>query len=272
MDNLWLFAFIQGIVEGITEFLPISSTGHLIISTDWLGFARDESRKDFANDFAVFIQFGAILAVVVLYRARLWQLLRDCPRDATARRLTGGMLLAFVPIAVVGLLTHRWIQDWLFNTPCVAIALIVGGGGILVIERIRPAARINTLEELSWRTMWRLGLIQCLALFPGVSRSGATIMGGVCLGLNNKTATEFSFFVAIPTMFAATLYDLFKAWPVLTHGELGVFFFGMVVSGVVAGVAIVGLLRYVQSHSFKVFAYYRIVFGALLLWWVWQRG
>ena len=180
------------------------------------------------------------------------------------------MFLAFVPIAVLGLLFHKPIAHYLFNTASVAVALIVGGFAILVVERMRPKAVISELEQLSWSRMLGIGAIQCLALFPGTSRSAATILGGACLGLNNKTATEFSFFVAIPTLAAATLYDLLKAWPVLTHGELLVFFFGMVVSGIVAGVVITALLRYVQNHTFNVFAYYRIVFGALLLWWAWR--
>jgi len=188
------------------------------------------------------------------------------PVDAGARRLFGGILLAFVPIAVIGFFFHRQIVYLLFNPTSVAIALIVGGFVILLIERVRPKPRITELEQLSWGTMLKLGCIQCVALFPGVSRSGATILGGVCLGLTNKTATEFSFFIAIPTLGAATLYNLVKAWPVLTHGEIAVFFFGMVVSGIVAGAVIVGLLRYVQTHSFNVFAYYRIAFGIFVLW------
>jgi undecaprenyl-diphosphatase len=220
-----------------------------------------------ADDFEVFIQFGAILAVVVLYRARLWSVARQLPVDAGARRLFGGILLAFVPIAVIGFFFHRQIVHLLFNPTAVAIALIVGGFAILLIERVRPKPRVMELEQMSWGMMLKLGFIQCVALFPGVSRSGATILGGVCLGLNNKTATEFSFFIAIPTLGAATIYNLVKAWPVLTHGQIAVFFFGMVVSGIVAGVVIVGLLRYVQTHSFNVFAWYRIAFGIFVLWW-----
>lgn len=260
--NFWLIALIQGIVEGITEYLPISSTGHLIVTGHFLGFTGDV-----ADDFEVFIQFGAILAVVVLYRAKLWSVARQLPADAGARRLFGGIFLAFVPIAVIGFFFHKPIMRLLFNPTAVAIALIVGGFAILLVERLRPKPRITELEQLSWGTMLKLGLVQCVALFPGVSRSGATILGGVCLGLNNKTATEFSFFIAIPTLGAATIYNLIKAWPVLTHGQIAVFFFGMVVSGIVAGVVIVGLLRYVQTHSFNLFAYYRIAFGILVLWW-----
>jgi undecaprenyl-diphosphatase len=264
--NFWLVALILGIVEGITEYLPISSTGHLILAGHALGFTGP-----MADDFEVFIQFGAILAVVVLYRTKLWSVARQLPTDAGARRLFGGILLAFVPIAILGLLLHRTITRHLFNPTAVAIALIAGGVAILVIERLRPSAHITELEQMGWGTMLKLGCLQCVALFPGVSRSGATIMGGVCLGLNNKTATEFSFFVAIPTLGAATLYNLLKAWPLLTHGQIAVFFFGMVVSGIVAGLVIAGLLRYVQTHSFNAFAYYRIVFGVFLLWWVWAR-
>ncbi|MBI5397183.1 MAG: undecaprenyl-diphosphate phosphatase, partial [Verrucomicrobia bacterium] len=201
--NFWLIALIQGVVEGITEYLPISSTGHLIVTGHFLGFTGDV-----ADDFEVFIQFGAILAVVVLYRAKLWSVARQLPTDAGARRLFGGILLAFVPIAIIGLLFHKPIVHLLFNPTAVAIALIAGGFAILVIERVRPKPRITELEQLSWGTMLKLGCIQCVALFPGVSRSGATILGGVCLGLTNKTATEFSFFIAIPTLGAATLYNL----------------------------------------------------------------
>jgi undecaprenyl-diphosphatase len=260
VTNLWLVALILGIVEGFTEYLPISSTGHLILVSHALGFTGP-----MANDFNIFIQFGAILSVLVLYRARLLHLVRDLPVDPGARRVAGGVVIAFVPIAVVGLLTHDWIKEVLFNPVAVAIALIVGGFAILIIERIRPPARVHALESMSWRQILGIGVIQCLALIPGVSRSGATIMGGVCLGLDNKTATEFSFFVAIPILASATLYDLVEAWPVLTHDQVGLFFFGMAVSAIVAALVIASLLRFVQTHSFDSFAYYRIVFGALVL-------
>jgi undecaprenyl-diphosphatase len=260
MSNIWLVALLLGIVEGFTEYLPISSTGHLIIASRALGF-----RGEMANDFAIFIQFGAILAVLVLYRERLWGLLRDLPRDPQAQRLAGGVLVAFLPIAVLGLLAHRWITRVLFHPPVVAAALIAGGIAILIIERVRPSPRVHELESIGWRTMAGIGLIQCLALVPGVSRSGATILGGVCLGLDNKTATEFSFFVAIPILAGATLYDLTKAWPVLTHGQVMVFMFGMAVSAVVAGLVIAALLRFVQTHSFNAFAYYRIALGVIVL-------
>ena len=260
MADIWLVALILGIVEGFTEYLPISSTGHLIVVSHALGFTGD-----MANDFAIFIQFGAIVSVLVLYRQRLWGLVHDLPRDPAAQKLAGGIMLAFLPAAVLGLLAHHWIKHTLFNPTVVATALILGGFAILAIERLRPRARIHELEEMSLPTMLGIGLIQCLALIPGVSRSGATILGGVCLGLDNKTATEFSFFVAIPVLAAATLFDLMKAWPVLTHGEVGIFLFGMVVSGIVAAIVIAALLRFVQTHNFNGFAYYRIVFGLLVL-------
>ena len=260
MTNLWLVALILGIVEGFTEYLPISSTGHLILVSHAVGFTGA-----MANDFAVFIQFGAILSVLVLYRARLWHLVRDLPSDAGARRVVGGIVLGFLPMAFIGLLTHHWIKAVLFHPVIVAAALILGGVAILVIERMRPPARVHSLEAMSWGQVIGLGLIQCLALIPGVSRSGATIMGGVCLGLDNKTATEFSFFVAIPILASATLYDLVQAWPVLSHGQVALFFFGMAVSAVVAAFVISALLRFVQTHSFNAFAYYRIVFGLLVL-------
>jgi undecaprenyl-diphosphatase len=184
------------------------------------------------------------------------------PRRSSA----GGIMLAFLPAAVLGLLAHHGIKHTLFNPTVVAAALILGGlRDSSPSNGLRPRARIHELEEMSWPTMLGIGLIQCLALIPGVSRSGATILGGVCLGLDNKTATEFSFFVAIPVLAAATLFDLMKAWPVLTHGEVGIFLFGMVVSGIVAALVIAALLRFVQTHNFNAFAYYRIVFGLLVL-------
>jgi undecaprenyl-diphosphatase len=260
MADLWLVALILGIVEGFTEYLPISSTGHLIVVSHALGFTGA-----MANDFAIFIQFGAIVSVLLLYREKLWATARGLPHDPDAQKLAGGILLAFFPAAVVGLVAHDWIKHTLFNPTVVAAALILGGFAILAIERLRPRATVHELEDLSWRTMLNIGLIQCLALIPGVSRSGATILGGVCLGLDNKTATEFSFFVAIPVLAAATLFDLVKAWPILTHGEVGIFLFGMVVSAIVAAIVIAALLRFVQTHSFNAFAYYRIVFGLIVL-------
>src|SRR5262245_26339310 len=165
MTNIWIVALILGIVEGFTEYLPISSTGHLIVVSHALGFTGA-----MADDFAIFIQFGAIISVLVLYRERLWGVVRGLPNDRASQKLAGGIMLAFFPAAILGLLAHHWIKETLFNPTVVALALILGGFAILAIERLRPPSRVHELEDMSWATMLGIGLIQCLALIPGVSR------------------------------------------------------------------------------------------------------
>jgi undecaprenyl-diphosphatase len=253
-------AFVLGIVEGITEFIPVSSTGHLIVAGDLLGFNDDR-----AKTFEVFIQLGAILSVLYLYRVKIGGALLHVNRDKTAQRFVVNLLIAFLPAAGIGFLTHHWIKEYLFTPITVAAALIVGGIAILLIERAGIQSRVHDVDVLSYKTALAIGCAQVLALFPGVSRSGATIMGGLVAGLDRKTATEFSFFLAIPTMFAATLFDLAKGMDSLHLEDAGLFAVGFITSFVSALVVIKAFIGFVSNHDFKSFAYYRIVFGAIVL-------
>ena len=258
-DLLWKAA-VLGLVEGATEFIPVSSTGHLIVVSDWLQL-RDERIKT----FDIFIQLGAILAIVWLYRRRLSDTLRAAGRDRASRRFLGNLILGFVPAAAVGFLTHDWIKSRLFNPAVVAIALVVGGVLMLIIERWAPKPRVHDVNALAPSTAFGIGIAQILSLVPGTSRSGATIMGGYVLGLSRVAATEFSFFLAIPVMLAATGYELLKSWSSLAPTDAPMFAVGFVVAFLSALVVVKAFLTYVSGHSFAAFAWYRIGFGALLL-------
>jgi undecaprenyl-diphosphatase len=262
MDLLLLLkAFILGVVEGLTEFLPISSTGHLIVVGDLLNF-NDEVGKV----FEVVIQLGAILAVCWEYRVRLTGVAVRLPSDPAARRFVSNLVIAFLPAAVLGLAFIKIIKGYLFNPFSVAVAFIVGGLIILLVEARHHRVRVEHVDDMDWRDALKVGFAQCFALIPGTSRSGATIMGGMIFGLSRQAATEFSFFLAIPTMFAATFYDLYKHWDLLHAHDFGTFAVGFVTAFVAAFFAVRGLLRYIAHHSFVVFAWYRIVFGLVLLW------
>ncbi len=258
--DLLIKAVVLGLVEGATEFVPVSSTGHLIVVSEWLG--QVDAR---AKTFDIFIQLGAILAIVWLYRLRLTRIVLAARHDPSSRRFLGNLILAFLPAAIVGLLAHDWIKERLFNTSVVAWALVVGGIFILLIERWRPTVRITEVGEVPAGTAIGIGLAQVLSLIPGTSRSGATIMGGYALGLSRTAATEFSFFLAIPVMFAATLYDLLKSWGALSASDFPFFAVGFLVSFLSAALVVKAFLAYVSRHSFTVFAWYRIVLGVLLL-------
>ncbi len=253
-------ALILGVVEGLTEFLPISSTGHLILVGDLLDFNDDKGKL-----FEIVIQSGAILAVCWEYRARLWTVARGLGYDAGARRFVANLVVAFLPAAVLGLLFAKAIKAHLFHPVPVALAFIIGGVLILWAERRQHTIRIQEVDEMSWRDALKIGLAQSLALIPGTSRSGATIIGGLFFGLSRRAATEFSFFLAIPTLIAATLYDLYKHRDLLQADDLGMFAVGFVASFVSAFVAVKGLLRFISRHDFSVFAWYRIVFGVVVL-------
>jgi undecaprenyl-diphosphatase len=258
--ELLLKGALLGLVEGATEFIPVSSTGHLIVVSNWLGLVDER-----AKTFDIFIQLGAILAIVWLYRARLTRSVLEVRQDAASRRFFVNLFIAFLPAAVVGFLTHEWIKSRLFNTTVVAIALVAGGILILLIERWVSRPTIGDVNQVTPRSALGIGLAQVLSLIPGTSRSGATIMGGYVLGLSRTAATEFSFFLAIPVMLAATLYDLLKSWSVLAATDIPMFAVGFVVSFLSAVVVVKVFLAYVSRHSFRVFAWYRIVFGAVLL-------
>src|SRR5882724_2708338 len=204
-------AALLGLIEGVTEFIPVSSTGHLILAGHWLGQTGEA-----AKTFDIFIQLGAILAIVWLYRQRLTHAVVAARSDPASRRFLLNLLIAFLPAAIVGFLAHDWIKLRLFTPTVVAVALMVGGVLILLIERLRPRERVADVSEVPPRTALGIGLAQVLSLIPGTSRSGATIMGGYALGLSRTAATEFSFFLSIPIMFAATLYDLHKGWAALS--------------------------------------------------------
>ena len=256
---LYAKAALLGLVEGITEFIPVSSTGHLIVAGDWVGYTGERS-----NVFKVFIQLGAILAIVWLYRTRLAATVAGLRTQPAARRLALNMAIAFLPAALVGFLADDWIDRYLFRSETVAAALVVGGIAMLLIERRHGAPTAGTVDEVRPATALGIGLAQVLALFPGVSRSGATIMGGYALGLSRTAATEFSFFLAIPVMFAATLYKLAKARDLLTAGDAPVFAIGFVVAFLSALVVVRAFLGFVAHRSFAVFAWYRIAFGLVL--------
>ena len=259
MDE-WVKVVILGIIEGITEFLPISSTGHLIILGDLLGY-NDEASKV----FKIVIQLAAILAVCWDYRERLLRTVRGIRTEPAEQRFVGLLFIAFLPAAVLGLMFHSTIKALLLNPITVATALIVGGIIILYVEKRAYHPRIGSVDEMRWPDALKVGFAQALAMIPGTSRSGATIMGGLIFGLSRKTAAEFSFFLAIPTMFAATAYDLYKNWSLLRADDLPVFAVGFVASFVAAMWAVKGFIRFISNHTFVVFAWYRIVFGLVVL-------
>jgi len=258
---LWMKALLLGVVEGATEFLPVSSTGHLIVAADWLNYPLDQRAT-----FEIFIQLGAILAVYWHYRRDLLSLAQRATGDSAARALVGKVFLAFLPAAAVGFLVHHWIEDHLFSVHAVALALIVGGVAIWLIESRRPPVQIERLEGVRWRDALWIGIAQVASLFPGVSRAAATIMGGLLCGLGRPTATQFSFYLALPTLTVASLYSLLKAAGHIGSGEAGNLAIGFITAFVSALAVIRVFLRFVQTHDFKPFAYYRIAFGLLLLW------
>jgi undecaprenyl-diphosphatase len=257
--ELLLKGALLGLVEGATEFIPVSSTGHLIVVSDWLGLIDER-----AKTFDIFIQLGAILAIVWLYRARLTRAVVAARRDAESRRFLLNLFIAFLPAAIVGFLAHEWIKDRLFTPGVVAVALVTGGIAILLIERWAPVPRVSDVNQMAPPTALGIGLAQVLSLIPGTSRSGATIMGGYALGLSRTAATEFSFFLAIPVMLAATIYDLAKSWSVLAVTDIPMFAVGFIVSYISALVVVKAFLSYVSRHSFGVFAWYRIAIGLVL--------
>jgi len=246
-----LKALILGIVEGLTEFLPVSSTGHLILAGDLLDFAHPNR-----DVFYVAIQSGAMLAVLWEYRARFFRI------DFALYR---NLLIAFIPAAVLGLLFSKYIKGYLFHAVPVALAFIVGGVIILLVERKKFVPRVAESSAMTWRDALKVGIAQCFALIPGTSRSGATIIGGMLFGLSRKAATEFSFFLAVPTLLAAGAYDLWKNRHSLSADDIGMWAVGVAVSFVSAFVVIRWLIRYVATHDFKPFAWYRIAFGLLVL-------
>ena len=277
-------AIILGIVEGLTEYLPISSTGHLILVGHWLGFTGET-----AANVEISIQLGAILAVIVYERHKLASFLSLASTEqASFRSLCAqgswkmalaqsmarhknlwfliGLFVAFLPAAVIGLLSHHWIETHLFNPRTVAIASIAGGLVIMAVEAMHKEARVTQLEQIGVRTAWWVGVAQCVALIPGTSRSGATIIGALLAGMDRKTATEYSFFLALPTLMAATGYKLVKSAALFSAQDMLALGLGLIVAFLVAWAVIAGFLNFVKRHSLQVFAYYRIAMGLLVLW------
>jgi undecaprenyl-diphosphatase len=267
LDLILLFkAALMGIVEGLTEFLPVSSTGHLILTGSLLGMEGDKYKT-----FEIAIQTGAIFAVILVY----WQRIRDAitgfGRVPASTRLVVNVALGFLPAGVIGLLLYKTIKAHLFNAPVVAGAFIVGGLIILWVERsLRPVARVTSLDALAPVDALKVGFVQCLGMIPGTSRSGATIIGGMLIGLSRQVATEFSFFLAIPTLIAAGGYSLWKTRELLSIADLPLFAVGFVVSFFAAWACVRWLLRYIATHTFVPFAWYRIAFGLMVLATAWS--
>ncbi|MFM0736562.1 undecaprenyl-diphosphate phosphatase [Paraburkholderia xenovorans] len=264
----WLLAckaLILGVVEGLTEFLPVSSTGHLIVAGSLLNFTDDH-----AKTFDVVIQLGAILAVCWEFRRRIGSVVAGLPSRPDARRFTLNVIVATIPAVVLGLLFEKAIKEALFSPVPVAFALVTGGVVILWAEarqrsRGEVPARVRNVDDLSPLDALKVGLAQCFALIPGMSRSGSTIIGGMLFGLDRRVATEFSFFLAIPIIFGATAYELYKDWHLLSVDVLGMFTLGFIAAFVSAFACVRWLLRYIAAHDFTAFAWYRIGFGLLIL-------
>jgi len=261
---IFLKALILGLIEGITEFLPISSTGHLIIAGDLLHFNDAKGKV-----FEIVIQLGAILAVCWEYRHKLLDVTRGLGSDARAQRFVLNLFIAFLPAALLGLAFHHFITEHLFRPTTVAIALIVGGLIIFLVEGRPRVARVAEVDDLSAKDCLLVGLAQCFALIPGTSRAGATIIGGMLIGLSRKAATEFSFFLAIPIMFAATAFDLYKNWALLQISDFAMFATGFVMAFFSALLAVKGLLRFIAHNNFNTFAWYRLILGTIVLLYFW---
>jgi undecaprenyl-diphosphatase len=267
MDASLLTIILLGIVEGLTEFIPVSSTGHLVLAGELLGF-----KSDAGTTFDIVIQLGAILAVVVLYWRRFFDVAVGLVKlDPGAVAFTRNVALGFVPALVIGFFVYDFVKQMLESPAIVAVALIVGGIAILAIERLVKTPQVESVEAMGWKTALGIGFIQCISMIPGVSRSGATIMGALSLGVDRKTAAEYSFFLAVPTMLAASGYDLLKSSEHIDSGGWTTIAIGFVVSFVVALLVIRWFLKIVTRHGFAPFAWYRIVAGTVSLIWLIAR-
>ncbi|MDP8995231.1 MAG: undecaprenyl-diphosphate phosphatase [Pseudomonadota bacterium] len=267
MDAALLTIILLGIVEGVTEFIPVSSTGHLVLAAELLGFDSEA-----AGTFEIVIQLGAILAVIVLYWRRFWDVgIGLFSLDSGAIVFSRNIVLGFLPSALIGILIYDLVKAMLEKPVIVAVALILGGIAILVLERLLKHPTTETVEGMGWKTALGIGVIQCLSMIPGVSRSGATIMGALALGVERKTAAEFSFFLAVPTMLAASVYDLLKSGSGLGSDAWATIAVGFGVSFVVAVVVIRWFIQIVSRHGFAPFAWYRIAVGSVALVWLLAR-
>ena len=260
MSNFAHAAFL-GIVEGLTEFIPVSSTGHLILLIDLLGAATPPGQV-----FEIVIQLGAILAICWYYRAKLFSAVLGAPKDAAKRHFLFSIILAFLPAAVLGVMFHGYIKSVLFDPVVVASALVIGGFIILLVERYKPEAAYHDSEAFSFSLALKIGFCQALAMIPGTSRSGATIMGALLLKVDRKAATEFSFFLAIPTMLGATVYDLYKNWSILNLDDAELIAVGFIAAFFSALLVVRTVIAFISKHGFVPFAYYRILVGSVMLW------
>jgi undecaprenyl-diphosphatase len=266
MPSLWLLSLILGIVEGLTEFIPVSSSGHLIVVSDFLNFAKHLGSPEKVELFVVVIQLGAILAVGYYFREKLWKTLFSKSLNSSGGRLRTNLLIAFVPAVAFGLMFHSFITKHLFSTFTVAISLIIGGIAIVWIEKKSDKDKhIVPLEDMSVREALYVGLAQVVSLIPGVSRSGATIIGGMLSGMTRPAATEFSFLLSFPIMMAASGYEILKYRELFDSGMIGALAVGFIVAFFSALAVVAWLIRFVQKHTFVGFGIYRIIFGAFLL-------
>jgi len=259
---MWLDVFkatILGIVEGLTEFIPVSSTGHLLLVEHFFGFGDD----DFGKSFAVLIQLGAILALLSIYFMRLWRIAMALPSDPAARRFVAGVLIAFLPAVVIGVLAYKIIKGVLFNPWVVCVSLVIGGVILFWVDRLALKARHHDATRFPLPMYFVIGLAQCLAMVPGVSRSGATIVSALLLGADRRAATEFSFFLAIPTMAGAFAYDLYKNGAQMGGSNALLVAIGFATSFVAGWFVVKSLLDYVSGHGFGLFAWWRLIVGAL---------
>lgn len=258
----FLHAILLGLLEGFTEFIPVSSTGHVIMAVELLGFNAPPGKV-----FEIVIQLGAILAICWLYREKLFVTARGyIIGDASDRRLTHAILIAFLPAAIIGAFAHSYIKEALFSPVVVGTMLMVGGVLILLIERMKPTPKAHSLNEITLPLALKIGFCQVLAMIPGTSRSGATIMGALVLGVERKTAAEFSFFLAIPTMFGATVYDLYKNWALLDWSTAELIAAGFVAAFISAMLVVRWFIAFIGKRGFAPFAYYRLVIGAVILY------
>src|ERR1043166_7541139 len=252
-------AIVLGVVEGFTEFLPVSSTGHLLLLQHFFGFGDD----DFGKTFVVLIQLGAILAILSIYFQRLWQIALGALTDPAPRRFIIGVLIAFLPAAIIGAALHGFIKGVLFNPWIVCVSLIVGGGVLLWVDRLQVGPVHHDATAFPLPTYFIIGLCQCLAMIPGVSRSGATIVSAMLLGADRRSAAEFSFYLAMPTMAGAFVYELYKSWHQIAAASPFIVAVGFVVSFIAAWIVVKTFLDYVSSHGFSLFGWWRIVVGAV---------
>ncbi|MET3578986.1 undecaprenyl-diphosphatase [Mesorhizobium robiniae] len=259
-------ALLLGMIEGLTEFIPVSSTGHILLAGHFLGFHST------GKAFEILIQLGAILAILSVYFHRLWQMLVELPRDRVTRHFVLGILVAFLPAAVIGALAHGFIKTVLFESPrLICVMLIIGGVVLLWVDRFKPKPLYHDVERFPLRLYLQIGLFQCLSLIPGTSRSGSTIVGALLLGVDKRAAAEFSFFLAMPTMVGAFAFDLFKNRNVLTSADLPVIAAGFIAAFIAALIVVRFLLNYVSRHGYSLFGWWRLVIGtvglvALMIW------